>query len=122
MALQSAISSLQSARMWSLQEPFQLLAQTTEHPRLGDIDGADTDAELGRHFRGGSVGNDVFPACFPGARLKIGLHDLQGAANEVLAVFLLAHPVGLVGTGELGESRLVRLLGRFGAPLLIAPF
>src|SRR5437868_9112112 len=82
---------------------------------------ADTDAKRLRDFRVGTIANDIFPACFPGGWLKIGTHDLQGTPDEVLPVFLLPDPGGVVGGLKFAEDRTVRLDRRLGPALLIAP-
>lgn len=64
-----------------VEQSFQFLPQPAKHPALGQVDGVFADAQLERDFRRRPTGHDKFPARLPGCRLKLRLHQLEGAGD-----------------------------------------
>src|SRR5262249_4010749 len=89
-SMRDASATLQEMER-SIEQPVELLAQPAEDPALGDVDGAQADAQLSGDLGGRLAAGDVVPVGPPGGRGELRLHELLDPAQQVGAVLGLAH-------------------------------
>ena len=68
--------------MATLQTPDRLAVKICAIERGSAVDGAEGQAQVGGHRRGGAALHDHLPARFPRRRAEVGLHQFQGAPGD----------------------------------------
>ena len=94
---------------FSLNQAAKFFPQTSQHPRLGEIDHVDRNAQIPGDFRRRLVVDDVSPTGLPARWAKLGLHQLGGTPDEKDAVFGFLEQIHLAGNAN-AVNRLVQRL------------